>query len=67
MHIEGVKTLNVVRWSELVEELREMSADIVLVDSDDLVERVRDEVGNANISLAIDAIAGKGTLILEEL
>ena len=61
---KGVKTLNVVRRSELVEELHEMGADMVLVDGDDLAERVRAEVGDANIPLAIDAVAGKGTLNL---
>ena len=61
---KGVKTLNVVRRTELVEELRKIGADVVLLDGDDLAKRVRSEVGDANIPLAIDAVAGKGTLSL---
>ena len=61
---KGVKTLNVVRRSELVGELRKIGADVVLLDGDDLAKRVRSEVGDANIPLAIDAVAGEGTLRL---
>jgi NADPH:quinone reductase-like Zn-dependent oxidoreductase len=61
---KGVKTLNVVRRTELVGELRKIGADVVLLDGDDLATRVRSEVGDANIPLAIDAVAGEGTLRL---
>tara|TARA_A100001035_G_scaffold201161_1_gene161506 strand:+ start:201 stop:1133 length:933 start_codon:yes stop_codon:yes gene_type:complete len=61
---KGVKTLNVVRRTELVGELRKIGADVVLLDGDDLAKRVRSEVGDANIPLAIDAVAGEGTLSL---
>ena len=61
---KGVKTLNVVRRTELVGELRKIGADVVLLDGDDLAKRVRSEVGDANIPLAIDAVAGEGTLRL---
>ena len=61
---KGVKTLNVVRRTELVEELRKIGADVVLLDGDDLLKRVRSEVGDANIPLAIDAVAGEGTVRL---
>ena len=61
---KGVKTLNVVRRTELVEELRKIGADVVLLDGDDLATRVRSGVGDANIPLAIDAVAGEGTLRL---
>ena len=37
---------------------------MVLLDGDDLAKRVRSEVGDANIPLAIDAVAGEGTLRL---
>ncbi len=40
---------------------------MVLLDGDDLAKRVPSEVGDANIPLAIDAVAGEGTLSLEEL
>ena len=61
---KGVKTLNVVRRTDLFGELRKIGADVVLLDGDDLAKRVRSEVGDANIPLAIDAVAGEGTLRL---
>ena len=61
---KGVKTLNVVRRTELFGELRKIGADVVLLDGDDLAKRVRSEVGDENIPLAIDAVAGEGTLRL---
>ena len=61
---KGVKTLNVVRRTELFGELRKIGADVVLLDGDDLAKRVRSEDGDANIPLAIDAVAGEGTLSL---
>ena len=54
----GYRTANVVRRESLVPELTELGADLVLVDGDDLAERVRAEVGDANMPLAIDAIGG---------
>ena len=61
---KGVKTVNVVRRTELVGELRKIGADVVLLEGDDLAKRVRSEVVDANIPLAIDAVAGEGTLRL---
>jgi len=53
----GVKTANVVRSETVIEPLRAIGADLVLVDGDDLGARVRAEIGDAN--LALDAIGGK--------
>lgn len=55
----GIKTINVVRRAELIETLKEIGADLVFVDGDDLGERVRAEIGDANVPLAIDAAGGK--------
>ncbi|MDJ0610783.1 MAG: zinc-dependent alcohol dehydrogenase family protein [Kiloniellales bacterium] len=55
----GIKTVNVVRRDALVPELGEIGADLVLVDGEDLAERVRAEIGaEARLPLAIDAIGG---------
>ncbi len=54
-----VKTINIVRRAELIEPLKAIGADLVLVDGDDLGERVRAEIGDANVPLAIDAAGGK--------
>ena len=56
----GAKTINVVRRASLIEELSAEGADLVIVDGDDLAQRVRAELGqDAPILLALDAIAGK--------
>src|SRR4051812_25588857 len=58
----GYKTVNIVRRAELVEELRSLGGDVVLVDS----ERLRDEVaaatGKAPIRLALNAVGGENAL-----
>lgn len=55
---EGVRSVNVVRRPELIEPLMDQGADVVIVDGEDLPERVHDATGNADIKLAIDAVAG---------
>ncbi len=55
----GVKTVNVVRRDSLIPELTDFGADLVVVEGDDLAERVRAETGaEAPIRLAIDAVGG---------
>jgi NADPH:quinone reductase-like Zn-dependent oxidoreductase len=57
----GVKTVNVVRRAELVKPLRAFGADIVMTDGPDLDSRVRAEIGEQALPLAIDAVGGSGT------
>lgn len=57
----GLKTVNVVRREELVKPLRAFGGDVVLVDGPDLDARVRAEIGDAALPLAIDAVGGSGT------
>jgi len=64
--MRGVKTVNVVRRESLAPALIEEGADIVLVDGPDLADRVREATGNADIKLAIDAVAGDATTRLGE-
>ncbi|MEK9724264.1 MAG: zinc-dependent alcohol dehydrogenase family protein [Rhodospirillaceae bacterium] len=66
-HAKGIKTVNVVRRESLAAELTALGADIVLVDSDNLAERVRAEIGaEARLPLAIDAVAGASCLHLAD-
>lgn len=58
---QGVKTINIVRREALIEPLKAMGADEVLVDGDGLTRRVRNIVGSGNAPLAIDAIGGLAT------
>ena len=57
-------SINIVRRERLEQELTEIGADLVLVEGEDLPEKVRAELGDANLPLAIDAVAGKATLSL---
>ena len=55
---DGIHTVNVVRRPELIEPLKALGADVVLVDGEDLAERVKAETDGAGIGLAIDAVGG---------
>jgi NADPH:quinone reductase-like Zn-dependent oxidoreductase len=57
----GVKTVNVVRRQSLVAPLKQIGADLVVLEGDDLGARVRAEIGDAEMPLAIDAIGGTAT------
>jgi mitochondrial enoyl-[acyl-carrier protein] reductase / trans-2-enoyl-CoA reductase len=50
-----------VRRPELASELKELGADLVIVDGDDLPERVARETGDAPIKLGVEAIGGAAT------
>src|SRR5258708_17972089 len=52
----GLKTVNVVRRDEVVEEVKALGGDVVLVDGPDLAQRVTAETGNAPITLALDGL-----------
>src|SRR6478735_131828 len=63
-HELGYKTVNVVRRSELVDELRAEGADIVLVDGDNLREEVKSATGGASIRLGLNSVGGDSALRL---
>src|SRR2546429_299337 len=44
-HQRGLRTVNVVRRAELANELKQLGADLVMVDGDDLAARVARETG----------------------
>jgi len=50
-----------VRRAELANQLKQLGADLVIVDGDDLAARVARETGNANIRLGVEAIGGAAT------
>ena len=63
----GIKSINVVRRLELIPELEALGADIVVVDSEDLGARIRQEIGpDAAVKLGIDAIGGTATARLAD-
>lgn len=54
----GLRTVNVVRRESAVADVASLGGDVVLVDGDDLAERVGRATGGARIRLGIDAVGG---------
>ncbi|MFW5816806.1 MAG: zinc-dependent alcohol dehydrogenase family protein, partial [Wenzhouxiangella sp.] len=57
----GIRTVNVVRRQSAVASVRDAGADVVLIDDEDLPERVREATDGADIRLGIDAVGGAAT------
>lgn len=62
----GVRTINVVRRASLIAPLTAAGADLVVIDGDDLGKRVRAELGNVPVPLALDAAGGRACLALAD-
>ena len=60
----GIRTVSVVRRPELVDELVAEGADAVLLEGDDLKERVKAATGGAKILLAFNSVGGESALNL---
>ncbi|HEU5247253.1 MAG TPA: 2-enoyl thioester reductase domain-containing protein [Candidatus Udaeobacter sp.] len=60
----GYKTVNIVRRSELIGELRTEGGDVVLVDSENLRHEVEDAIGGPPIRLGLNAVGGESALRL---
>ncbi|HEX4630717.1 MAG TPA: 2-enoyl thioester reductase domain-containing protein [Chthoniobacterales bacterium] len=58
----GFKTVNVVRRPELVDELRSLGGDVVLVDGENLRDEVAQATGKAPIRMALNAVGGENGL-----
>ncbi len=58
----GIRTVNLVRREEVCEELKELGADVVILDGPNLPKRMREATGGAQIRLGIDAIAGEAVM-----
>lgn len=57
----GIRTVNVVRREEAIAPLKEIGADVVLVDGEDLADRMRAATRGAGAKLALDAVCGDAT------
>ncbi|MBM4234058.1 MAG: zinc-dependent alcohol dehydrogenase family protein [Gammaproteobacteria bacterium] len=57
----GIRTINVVRRPQMIDELRELGGNVVLLDGPDLAARVAAAVANAPVRLGIDAVSGAAT------
>nr|MDP9124743.1 zinc-binding dehydrogenase [Pseudomonadota bacterium] len=58
---KGLRTVNVVRRPELVEQLRAAGADLVFVDGADVATRIRAAIGEQTVKLGLDGLSGPGT------
>lgn len=61
-----VHTVSVVRRPELIDELKKLGADVVLVEGPDLAKRVAEATGKAKIMLALDSVGGPGLMALND-
>jgi NADPH:quinone reductase-like Zn-dependent oxidoreductase len=57
----GIKTVNFVRRADLVDEIKALGGDIVLVDGEDVPKRVAEATGKAPIKLALDGVGESAT------
>ena len=62
--LRGFKTVNIVRRESAMAGVQGLGADVVLVDGDDLAERVKAATEGAAIKLGIDAVGGTATMRL---
>ncbi len=62
--IKGLRTVNLVRRAEVIDELKRCGADVVLLDDGDPREEIRGTTGGAPIRLALNAVGGESALRL---
>src|SRR5438105_2002401 len=63
-HELGLKTVNVVRRAELIDELRAEGGDVVLVDNEKLRDEVKNATSGASIRLGLNSVGGESALHL---
>lgn len=64
--LAGVRTVNIVRRPEMVDELLALGGDAVLVDGPDLAAQVRAATGGVAPRIGVDAVAGAATQRIAE-
>src|SRR5215472_10112759 len=60
----GLKTVNIVRRSEVVAELKAIGGDVVVIDSPDVTKEIKAAVGQAELRLALDGVSGPASGVL---
>ncbi len=60
----GLRTVNIVRREELIDELTALGGDVVVVDGPNLVKQVRVATDNAKIRLGIEVVGDKAMMSL---
>jgi NADPH:quinone reductase-like Zn-dependent oxidoreductase len=59
----GLRTVNIVRRPEVVDEIKAIGGDVV-VDSPDVADRIKEAVNQAEFRLALDGVSGPATGVL---
>ena len=57
----GLKTINLVRRPELIQELQAIGGDLVVVDEDGVLDKIKTAVGDSRVQLAIDGVSGNSS------
>ncbi len=57
----GLKTINLVRRPELIQELQAIGGDLVIVDEDGVLDKIKTAVGDSRVQLAIDGVSGNSS------
>ena len=60
----GIRTVNLVRRPELIDELIAAGGDLVLLDTPEAPQTIREKTANAPIRLALDGVSGQATALL---
>src|SRR5579863_7487907 len=60
----GIRTVNLVRRPELIDELTAVGGDVVLLDSPDAPNLIQKKTENSRIRLALDGVSGPATALL---
>jgi NADPH:quinone reductase-like Zn-dependent oxidoreductase len=63
---KGIRTVNIVRRPELIDELQMLGGDIVLLDGPELPQRIAAATGGASFMLGLDCVGGAATQRLLE-
>ncbi len=63
----GVNTINIVRRSELVDELKSLGANLVAVASASVASEIKGEIGDVPVVLGLDGVSGAATGTLSEV
>src|SRR5712672_2500324 len=62
--VRGLKTINLVRRPELVPELQAIGGDLVVVDEDGALDKIKTIVGDGRVQLAIDGVSGRSSAVI---
>lgn len=64
---DGLRTLNIVRRADAIDEVKAAGGDVAVVDGPDLVRAAKAIMGSAPATLALDAVGGDGVARLAPL